>query len=80
MGGVPGVAPANVAILGGGTVGPMFRVWLSVWHTGSGLDISHDRLKYLDDIYHGQLQTRVSDEYNIEEVVTEADLVIGAVF
>jgi alanine dehydrogenase len=41
--------------------------------------VSHDRLKYLDDIYHGQLQTRISDEYNIEEVVCGADLVIGAV-
>jgi len=43
------------------------------------LDISHDRLKYLDDIYRGQLQTRISDEYNIEDVIYEADLVIGAV-
>ena len=43
------------------------------------LDVNHDRLKYLDDIYHGQLQTRFSDEYNIEEAIYNADLVIGAV-
>jgi alanine dehydrogenase len=43
------------------------------------LDVNHDRLKYLDDIYRGQLQTRSSDEYNIEDVVYEADLVIGAI-
>lgn len=80
MGGVPGVAPANVAILGGGTVGAnAARVAVGLGAQVTVLDISHDRLKYLDDIYRGQLQTRVSDEYNIEEVVTEADLVIGAV-
>ena len=43
------------------------------------LDINHERLKYLDDIYRGSLQTRNSDEYNIEDVVFQADLVIGAV-
>lgn len=80
MGGVPGVAPANVAILGGGTVGAnAARVAVGLGAQVTVLDISHDRLKYLDDIYRGQLQTRISDEYNIEEVVTEADLVIGAV-
>ncbi len=80
MGGVPGVAPANVAILGGGTVGAnAARVAVGLGAQVTVLDISHDRLKYMDDIYRGQLQTRVSDEYNIEDVVYEADLVIGAV-
>jgi alanine dehydrogenase len=80
MGGVPGVAPANVAILGGGSVGAnAARVAVGLGAQVTVLDINHDRLKYMDDIYRGSLQTRVSDEYNIEEVVYEADLVIGAV-
>lgn len=80
MGGVPGVAPANVAILGGGTVGAnAARVAVGLGARVTVLDISHDRLKYMDDIYRGSLQTRISDEYNIEEVVYEADLVIGAI-
>ena len=80
MGGVPGVAPANVAILGGGTVGAnAARVAVGLGARVTVLDINHDRLKYMDDIYRGSLQTRSSDEYNIEEVVYEADLVIGAV-
>ncbi|MBN9126615.1 MAG: alanine dehydrogenase, partial [Nitrosospira sp.] len=80
MGGVPGVAPANVAILGAGIVGTnAARVAVGSGAQVTVLDVSHDRLKYLDDIYHGQLQTRISDEYNIEEVVCGADLVIGAV-
>lgn len=80
MGGVPGVAPANVVILGAGIVGTnAARVAVGLGAQVTVLDICHDRLKYLDDIYRGQLQTRISDEYNIEEVVYEADLVIGAV-
>ena len=80
MGGVPGVAPANVVILGAGIVGTnAARVAVGLGAQVTVLDISHNRLKYLDDIYRGQLQTRISDEYNIEEVVYDADLVIGAV-
>ena len=80
MGGVPGVVPANVIILGAGIVGTnAARVAVGFGAQVTVLDISHDRLKYLDDIYRGQLQTRISDEYNIEEVICEADLVIGAV-
>lgn len=80
MGGVPGVAPANVAILGAGTVGTnAARVAVGMGAQVTVVDINHDRLQYLDDIYHGALQTRASNEYNIEEVVYDADLVIGAV-
>ncbi|CAA9888516.1 Alanine dehydrogenase [Candidatus Methylobacter favarea] len=80
IGGVPGVAPANVAILGGGIVGTnAARVAVGLGAHVTVLDVSHARLKYLDDIYRGQLQTRISDEYNIEDVIYEADLVIGAV-
>jgi len=80
MGGVPGVAPANVAILGGGIVGSnAARVAVGLGAQVTVLDINHDQLKYLDDIYRGQLQTRMSDELSIEEVVYQADLVIGAI-
>ncbi|SEO37496.1 alanine dehydrogenase [Nitrosovibrio sp. Nv6] len=80
MGGVPGVPFANVAILGGGIVGTnAARVAVGCGAQVTVLDVSHDRLKYLDDIYRGQLQTRFSDEYNIEEIIYNADLVIGAV-
>ena len=80
MGGVPGVAPANVAILGGGIVGSnAARVAVGLGAQVTVLDVNHDQLKYLDDIYRGQLQTRMSDETSIEEIVYQADLVIGAI-
>lgn len=80
MGGVPGVAAANVVVLGAGIVGTnAARVAIGCGAQVTVLDVSHDRLKYLDDIYRGQLQTRFSDEYNIEEAVFSADLIIGAV-
>jgi len=80
MGGVPGVAPASVAILGGGSVGSnAAKIAIGMGAQVTVLDTSHERLVYLDDIYHGRLRTRTSNEYNIEEIVLAADLVIGAV-
>lgn len=80
LGGVPGVAPANVAILGGGVVGTnAAKVAMGMGAQVTLLDINHDRLTYLDDVFHGRLQTRASNEYNIEQAVFSADLVIGAV-
>jgi alanine dehydrogenase len=80
MGGVPGVAPADVTILGGGTVGAnAARIAVGMGAQVTVLDVSHDRLTYFDDIYNGRIQTRKSNEFNIEEAVYEADLVIGAV-
>ncbi|WP_411727147.1 alanine dehydrogenase [Methyloglobulus sp.] len=80
MGGVPGVAPADVTILGGGTVGAnAARIAVGMGAQVTVLDVSHDRLAYFDDIYNGRIQTRKSNEYTIEEAVYEADLVIGAV-
>ena len=80
LGGVPGVAPADVTILGGGTVGAnAAKVALGMGAQVRVLDIHHDRLQYLDDIFRGRLQTRASNEYNIERAVFEADLIIGAV-
>lgn len=80
LGGVPGVAPGDVTILGGGTVGAnAAKVALGMGAQVTVLDIHHDRLQYLDDIFRGRLQTRTSNEYNIERAVFEADLVVGAV-
>ncbi|MEZ4709681.1 MAG: alanine dehydrogenase [Caldilineaceae bacterium] len=80
MGGVPGVAPADVVILGGGTVGAnAAKVAVGMGAQVTVLDLNHDRLQYLDDIFGGRLQTRTSNDYSIEETVFEADLVIGAI-
>lgn len=80
LGGVPGVAPGRVAILGGGVVGTnAAKIALGMGAHVTVLDLSHDRLQYLDDIYRGQLETRTSNEVNVEEAVFAADLVIGAV-
>lgn len=80
LGGVPGVSPGHVTILGGGTVGTHAAKMAS----GLGakvtvLDINLDRLRYLDDIFGGKIVTLMSDSHNIEEAVASADLVIGAV-
>lgn len=80
MGGVPGVAPADVTILGGGTVGAnAARMAVGMGARVTVLDISHDRLAYFDDLYMGRLQTRKSNAHAIEESIFEADLVVGAV-
>jgi len=80
LGGVPGVAPGRVAILGGGVVGTnAAKIALGMGAHVTVLDLSHDRLQYLDDVYRGQLETRTSNEANVEEAVFAADLVIGAV-
>lgn len=80
MGGVPGVAPADVTILGGGTVGAnAARIAVGMGAQVIVLDVSHDRLAYFDDLYNGRIQTRKSNAYTIEEAVYGADLVIGAV-
>lgn len=79
MSGVPGVAPANVVILGGGRVGAnAARVAVGMGAQVTILDLNYTRLKYLDDIFRGQLLTRMSDGLNIKELVYQADLVIGA--
>ncbi|MCB0093464.1 MAG: alanine dehydrogenase, partial [Caldilineaceae bacterium] len=61
MGGVPGVAPADVVILGGGTVGAnAAKIAVGMGAQVTVLDLNHDRLQYLDDIFGGRLQTRTS--------------------
>lgn len=80
LGGVPGVPPAQVAIIGGGTVGTnAAKIAVGMGALVTVLDISADRLRYLDDIFGGRLQTLMSNSYNIASAVARADLVIGAV-
>lgn len=80
MGGVPGVAPAMVVVLGGGVVGTnAARIAVGMGARCLIMDLSHKRLQYLDDIFQGRLITMASNEPNIREAVKRADLVIGAV-
>jgi alanine dehydrogenase len=79
LGGVPGTAPANVAIIGGGTVGiNAAKMALGMGAHVTILDLSLDRLRYLDDVLGGRLTGLASNEVNIEKAVHEADAVIGA--
>ena len=80
LGGVPGVAPGEVVIIGGGVVG----INAAKMAAGLGahvtiLDISLDRLRYLDDVLPANVDTAFSNRYNILEAIGRADLVVGAV-
>ncbi|MCS7246416.1 MAG: alanine dehydrogenase [Thermomicrobium sp.] len=80
LGGVPGVGPGRVVILGGGTVGTnAAQMALGLGAEVVLFDINIERLRYLEQILHGRFQTRVSSEQVIADAVREADLVIGAV-
>jgi alanine dehydrogenase len=80
LSGVPGVAPAEVAILGGGVVGSnAAKVAAGLGATVRILDINLDRLRYLDDIMPPNVMTLYSDRHTIIESIERADLVIGAV-
>lgn len=80
LGGVPGVAPANVAVIGGGIVGTnAAKMALGLGANVTIIDLSPDRLRHLDDIFHGNVNTIMSNSFNIAQVVKEADLVVGAV-
>jgi alanine dehydrogenase len=80
LGGVPGVLPGKVTVLGGGIVGTnAARIALGLGADVTLIDINADRLRQLDEQFHGQLRTLMSNEYNIAEAVAGADLLIGAV-
>ena len=80
LAGVPGVAPAEIAILGGGVVGSnAAKVAAGLGATVRILDINLDRLRYLDDIMPPNVTTLYSDRHTIVESIERADLVIGAV-
>src|SRR5713226_9407410 len=80
LGGVPGVLPANVVILGGGIVGAnAAKVAAGLGANVTILDINLDRLRYLDDVMPRNVTTLYSDRHNILDAITRADLLIGAV-
>ncbi len=80
LGGVPGVAPANVVIVGGGVVGTAAaRVSVGMGARVTVLDRSLPRLSYLDDIFHGKLVTQYSSAGALAELIRTADMVVGAV-
>src|SRR5499427_8968707 len=80
LGGVPGVAPANVVILGGGIVGTnAAKMALGLGAHVTMIDKSLNRLRELDDIFNGQLVTLASNTWTIGETLKTADLVVGAV-
>jgi len=80
LGGVPGVAPAHIAVLGGGVVGANAAKVAAGFGADVGLlDINMDRLRYLDDVMPPNVNTLYSDRHTIREQLQRADLVIGAV-
>jgi alanine dehydrogenase len=80
LGGVPGVPPGNVCIIGGGIVGTnAAKIALGMGAKVTLIDLNLNRLRELDDIFGGRVFTVASNSYNIEHAVREADLVIGGV-
>lgn len=80
MGGVPGVAPANVVVIGGGVVGThAARVAAGMGADVTVLDMSLPRLRYLDDAFRGEFKTSYASKGNTAELVAQADMVVGAV-
>ncbi len=80
LGGVPGVAPAKVVILGGGVVGSnAARMAIGLRADVTILDKSIETLRRLDEEFHGQAKMVYSTKEALEQYVTQADLVIGAV-
>ena len=80
LGGVPGVAPGKVVILGGGSVGVSAAAMaIGLRADVTLLDINLKRLVEIDEMFHGQVKTIASSAYAIEQYFIEADLVIGGV-
>jgi alanine dehydrogenase len=80
LGGVPGVLPANVVILGGGIVGAnAAKVAAGLGANVFILDISLDRLRYIDEVMPANVTTLFSHRHNILDMLSHADLLIGAV-
>jgi alanine dehydrogenase len=80
LGGVPGVAPAHITILGGGVVGAnAAKIAAGFQADVAILDINMDRLRYLDDIMPANVNVLYSDRHVIREQLRLADLVVGSV-
>lgn len=80
LGGVPGVKPANVLVLGGGIVGTQAaKMAAGLGANVTLMDTNLNRLRYLSDVMPANVQTLMSNEYNIREEIKHADLIVGAV-
>lgn len=80
MGGVPGVGPARVMVIGGGVVGThAAKIAAGMGADVTVLDRSLPRMRYLDDVFGGQFKTQYASAGNVAELATQADMVIGAV-
>ena len=80
LGGVPGVPPATVVVLGGGVVGThAAQMALGLGARVIMVTRNLNRLRYLDEVMHGRFETLASNPYNIANVVKEADLLVGGV-
>src|SRR5882724_4780079 len=80
LGGVPGVAPATVVIIGGGIVGThAAKIAMGMGAEVTIIDLNLNRLRELDDIFGGRVHTLASNSYTIAEATRKADLVIGGV-
>lgn len=80
LGGVPGVKPAHVIVIGGGVVGAQSaKIAAGIGAKVTILDKSLPRLRYLSDIMPANVTTRYSDTHTIKELIKDADLIVGAV-
>jgi len=80
LGGVPGVHPAKVLIIGGGIVGTeAAKMAAGLGADVTIMDVSLRRMRYLDDIMPANVKTMMSNEFNIRQMVQDHDLIIGAV-
>lgn len=80
LGGVPGVKPANVLVLGGGIVGTQAaKMAAGLGANVTIMDISLARLRYLNDVMPANVFTMMSNEHNIRDQIKNADLIVGAV-
>jgi alanine dehydrogenase len=80
LGGVPGVKPAKVLVLGGGVVGTnAAKIAAGMGADVTIMDVNLNRLRYLDDVMPKNVHTMVSNEYAIREMVKDHDLIVGAV-
>ncbi|MBO3698499.1 alanine dehydrogenase [Roseivirga sp. E12] len=80
LGGVPGVLPAKVLVLGGGIVGTQAaKMAAGLGADVTMMDISLKRMRELDDIMPANVKTMMSNEYNVRAMIKDSDLIIGAV-
>ena len=81
LGGIPGVKRGKVVILGGGVVGfNAAKIAQGIGAYTTILDISQERLSYIDDVFGSTVQTLFSNDANIEAEIADADVVIGSVY